>query len=179
MPSYPELKLYIGGEWRRHDGAPVINPADESILGTVPHATRADLDDALAAAEEGCRVWRNTSPAKRAEIIQRAAQISRERADEDAVAMTLEQGKPLAQAKLEILRGCDIIDWDATEGRRVYGRVIPSEPGMRNTVLRQPIGVVAAFSPWNFRMSSPARKARCRRAARSSSRPRRKPRPAR
>src|SRR5271156_3686822 len=88
MPSYPELKLYVGGEWRRRDGTPVINPADESILGTVPHATKADLDDALAAAEEGFKVWRNTSPAKRAEIIQRAAQICRERADEDAVAMT-------------------------------------------------------------------------------------------
>jgi len=74
------------------------------------------------------------------------------------VAMTLEQGKPLAQATQEIIRGTDIIDWDAEEGRRVYGRVIPSEPGMRNTVLRQPIGVVAAFSPWNFPMSSPARK---------------------
>jgi succinate-semialdehyde dehydrogenase/glutarate-semialdehyde dehydrogenase len=158
MPSYPELKLYVGGEWRSRDGAPVINPADESILGTVPHATRADLDDALAAAEDGFRVWRNTSPAKRAEIIQRAAQICRERAEEDAVAITLEQGKPLAQAKLEIIRGTDIIDWDATEGRRVYGRVIPSEPGMRNTVMRQPIGVVAAFSPWNFPMSSPGRK---------------------
>jgi succinate-semialdehyde dehydrogenase/glutarate-semialdehyde dehydrogenase len=152
------LKLYVGGEWRSRDGAPVINPVDESILGTVPHATRADLDDALAAAEKGFKVWRNTSPAKRAEIIQRAAQICRDRADEDAVAMTLEQGKPLGQAKLEILRGCDIIDWDATEGRRVYGRVIPGEPGMRNIVLRQPIGVVAAFSPWNFPMSSPARK---------------------
>jgi len=158
MPSYPELKLYVGGEWRSRDGAPVINPADESILGTVPHATRGDLDDALEAAEEGFRVWRNTSPAKRGAIIQRAAQICRERADEDAVAITLEQGKPLAQAKLEIVRGTDIIDWDATEGRRVYGRVIPSEPGMRNTVLRQPIGVVAAFSPWNFPMSSPGRK---------------------
>src|SRR5580658_7214743 len=158
MPSYPELKLYVGGEWRSRDGAPVINPADESILGTVPHATRADLDDALSAAEQGFRVWRNTSPAKRAAIIQRAAQICRERAEEDAIPITLEQGKPLAQSKLEILRGTEIIDWDATEGRRVYGRVIPSEPGMRNIVLRQPIGVVAAFSPWNFPMSSPARK---------------------
>jgi succinate-semialdehyde dehydrogenase / glutarate-semialdehyde dehydrogenase len=158
MPSYPELKLYIGGEWRSRDGAPVINPADENILGTVPHATKADLDDALAAAEGGFKIWRNTSPAKRAEIIQRAAQLCRDRADEDAVGITLEQGKPLGQAKMEIIRGTDIIDWDATEGRRVYGRVIPSEPGMRNTVLRQPIGVVAAFSPWNFPMSSPARK---------------------
>ena len=158
MPSYPELKLYVGGEWRSRDGAPVINPADESIVGTVPHATTADLDDALDAATKGFQVWRNTSPAKRAEIIQRAAQLCRERAEEDGVAITLEQGKPLAQAKLEIIRGTDIIDWDATEGRRVYGRVIPSEPGMRNTVLRQPIGVVAAFSPWNFPMSSPGRK---------------------
>jgi succinate-semialdehyde dehydrogenase / glutarate-semialdehyde dehydrogenase len=158
MDQFPKLELFVAGEWRSRDGAPVLNPADENVLGTVPHATRADLDDALTAAEEGFRLWRNTSPAKRAEIIQRAAQICRERVEEEAVAMTLEQGKPLAQAKLEILRGCDIIDWDATEGRRVYGRVIPSEPGMRNTVLRQPIGVVAAFSPWNFPMSSPARK---------------------
>jgi succinate-semialdehyde dehydrogenase / glutarate-semialdehyde dehydrogenase len=158
MPSYPELKLYIGGEWRRRDGGPVINPADESILGAVPNATRADLDDALTTAEAGFRVWRNTAPAKRAEIILQAARLCRERVEEMAVAMTLEQGKPIAQSRLEILRGCDIIEWDATEGRRVYGRVIPSERGMRNTVLRQPIGVVAAFSPWNFPMSSPARK---------------------
>src|SRR6202041_1168359 len=72
--------------------------------------------------------------------------------------MTLEQGKPIGQSRLEILRGCDILEWDAQEGRRIYGRIIPSEPGMRHSVLRQPIGVVAAFSPWNFPMSSPARK---------------------
>src|SRR5262249_53129914 len=101
---------------------------------------------------------RNTSPAKRAEIIQRAAQLCRERAGEDAAAITLEQGKPLAQAQLEIIRGCEIIDWDATEGRRVYGRVIPSEPGMRNTVLRQPMGVVGRFPPWTFPVSSPGRR---------------------
>jgi succinate-semialdehyde dehydrogenase/glutarate-semialdehyde dehydrogenase len=158
MAGYPELKLYIGGEWRTASGAPVINPADESVLGTVPHASRADLDDALAAAEEGFRLWSRTSPAKRAEIILRAAQIMRERVEDMAVAMTLEQGKPIAQSRLEILRGCEIIEWDAQEGRRVYGRIIPSEPGMRHSVLRQPIGVVAAFSPWNFPMSSPARK---------------------
>jgi succinate-semialdehyde dehydrogenase / glutarate-semialdehyde dehydrogenase len=158
MPAYPELRLYVGGEWKAAEGQPVINPADESILGTVPHATRADLDAALTAAEAGFRLWRRTSPAKRAEIILAAARLCRERVEEMATAMTLEQGKPIAQARLEILRGCDIIEWDATEGRRVYGRVIPSEPGMRHTVLRQPIGVVAAFSPWNFPMSSPARK---------------------
>jgi succinate-semialdehyde dehydrogenase/glutarate-semialdehyde dehydrogenase len=158
MSNYPQLKLYIGGEWKTAGGAPVINPADESVLGTVPHATRADLDDALAAAEQGFRLWSRTAPSRRAEIILKAAQIIRERVEEMAVAMTLEQGKPIAQSRLEILRGCEIIEWDAQEGRRVYGRIIPSEPGMRHSVLRQPIGVVAAFSPWNFPMSSPARK---------------------
>jgi succinate-semialdehyde dehydrogenase/glutarate-semialdehyde dehydrogenase len=158
MTNYPDLQLFIGGEWKSADGQPVLNPADESVIGIVPHATRADLDAALSAAESGLRVWRKTSPAKRAEIILKAAQLVRERVEEMAVAMTLEQGKPIAQSRLEILRGCDIIEWDATEGRRIYGRVIPSEPGMRHTVLRQPIGVVAAFSPWNFPMSSPARK---------------------
>jgi succinate-semialdehyde dehydrogenase / glutarate-semialdehyde dehydrogenase len=158
MAQYPELKLYVGGEWRAREGRPVINPADESVVGTVPHATRADLDDALAAAEKGFKIWSATSPARRAEIIVKAAQLARGRVEEMAVAMTLEQGKPIAQSRLEIQRGCDIIEWDAQEGRRAYGRVIPSEPGMRHTVLRQPIGPVAAFSPWNFPMSSPARK---------------------
>jgi succinate-semialdehyde dehydrogenase/glutarate-semialdehyde dehydrogenase len=158
MANYPDLKLYVAGEWRQVDGQPVINPADESVLGTVPHATRADLDDALAAAEQGFKVWSRTAPAKRAEIILEAVRIMRERVEDMAIAMTLEQGKPIAQSRLEILRGCDIIEWDAQEGRRIYGRIIPSEPGMRHSVLRQPIGVVAAFSPWNFPMSSPARK---------------------
>lgn len=158
MPNYPELKLYIGGEWRKRPGAPVLNPHDESVLGDVPHAARADLDDALAAAEQGFKIWSRTSPAKRADLIFLATKLVRERVEEMAVAMTLEQGKPIAQSRLEILRGCEIIEWDAQEGRRVYGRIIPAEPGMRHSVLRQPIGVVAAFSPWNFPMSSPARK---------------------
>jgi succinate-semialdehyde dehydrogenase/glutarate-semialdehyde dehydrogenase len=158
MTSYPDIELYIDGRWKRASGAPVINPADEGVLGTVPTATKADLDDALAAAERGFATWRKTSPAKRSQIILKAAALIRDRVDDMATAMTLEQGKPIAQARLEILRGCDIIEWDATEGLRLYGRVIPSEEGMRHTVLRQPIGPVAAFSPWNFPMSSPARK---------------------
>jgi len=119
MPQYPDLQLYVAGEWKSADGAPVLNPADESILGTVPHATQADLDAALTAAEAGFKIWRRTSPAKRAEIILNAARLCRERVEPMAVAMTLEQGKPIAQSRLEILRGCDIIEWDATEGRRV------------------------------------------------------------
>ncbi|MCC6470379.1 MAG: NAD-dependent succinate-semialdehyde dehydrogenase [Alphaproteobacteria bacterium] len=158
MANYPELRLFIGGEWKSAPGRPVLNPADNSVLGTVPHATKADLDTALDAAERGFKIWSRTSPAGRAEVILKAVRLMRERVDAMAVAMTLEQGKPLAQARLEILRGCDIIEWDAQEGRRVYGRIIPSEPGMRHSVMRLPIGVVAAFSPWNFPMSSPARK---------------------
>jgi succinate-semialdehyde dehydrogenase/glutarate-semialdehyde dehydrogenase len=139
MANYPDLKLYVAGEWRQADGQPVINPADESVLAEVPHATRADLDDALAAAEQGFKVWSHTPPAKRAEIIFEAVRLMRGRVEDMAIAMTLEQGKPIAQSRLEILRGCDIIEWDAQEGRRIYGRIIPSEPGMRHSVLRQPM----------------------------------------
>ena len=158
MTGYPELELYIDGRWKRADGHAVLNPADETVLGTVPSATIGDLDDAIAAAERGFKVWRKTSPARRTQIILKAASLIRERVNEMAVRAITEQGKPIEQARLEILRGCDIIEWDATEGLRMYGRVIPSEDGMRHTVLRQPIGPVAAFSPWNFPMSSPGRK---------------------
>jgi succinate-semialdehyde dehydrogenase/glutarate-semialdehyde dehydrogenase len=158
MADYPELKLLINGEWISRPGQPVINPADETTIGTVPHATTADLAATVTAAEKGFKVWRNTSPAKRAEIILKAVGIMRQRVEEMAVVMTLEQGKPMAQSRLEVQRASDIIEWDAQEGRRTYGRVVPAEPGMRHTVLRQPIGPVAAFSPWNFPVSSPSRK---------------------
>lgn len=158
MAHYPRIQLLIGNEWHSREGSPVLNPADESVLGAVPHATRADLDAAIAAAEDGFHVWSRTSPAKRAEIIIRAASLVRERFEEIAVTMTLEQGKPIGESRLEVLRAADIIEWDANEGRRVYGRVIPGEAGMRHTVLRQPVGVVAGFSPWNFPVVSPARK---------------------
>jgi succinate-semialdehyde dehydrogenase/glutarate-semialdehyde dehydrogenase len=157
--AYPEPMLYIDGGWRKTaETLPVLNPADETVIGAVPVAARADLDDALAAAERGFRLWSRTSPARRAEIILAAAALMRERADEIARSITLEHGKPLAQARLEVIRGCEFFEWDAAEGRRTYGRVIPSEPGIRYVVHHQPIGTVAAFSPWNFPMSQPARK---------------------
>jgi succinate-semialdehyde dehydrogenase/glutarate-semialdehyde dehydrogenase len=84
--------------------------------------------------------------------------LMRERIEEIAFAITLEHGKPIAQARLEVIRGCEFLEWDAAEGQRTYGRVIPSEPGIKYIVLQRPIGVVAAFSPWNFPMSQPARK---------------------
>jgi succinate-semialdehyde dehydrogenase/glutarate-semialdehyde dehydrogenase len=159
MPRYPDLQLYIGGGWKKTAGGqPVLNPADESVIGAVPIASRSDLDAALQAAAEGFETWRKTAPAKRAEIMRKAAALMRERIEEIAYSITLEHGKPIAQSRLEVVRGCEFFEWDAAEGQRTYGRVIPSEPGIKYIVLHRPIGVVAAFSPWNFPMSQPARK---------------------
>lgn len=159
MLSYPEVQLFIGGKWRSTaDSSPILNPADDTEIGRVPHATRQDLADAVEAAEHGFEIWRNTSPERRCQIMMGASQLLKDRSDQIATVMTLEQGKPLAQSKAEIERACDIIEWDAQEGRRLYGRQIPGVPGMMHTVIREPIGIVAAFSPWNFPVSSPVRK---------------------
>jgi succinate-semialdehyde dehydrogenase / glutarate-semialdehyde dehydrogenase len=159
MTQYPDLQFYIGGSWKKAaEGQPVLNPADESVIGMVPIASRSDLEAALAAAADGFRTWSKTSPAKRAEVMLRAARLMRERVEEIAYAITLEHGKPIVQARLEVVRGCEFFEWDAAEGQRTYGRVIPSEPGIKYIVMHQPIGMVAAFSPWNFPMSQPARK---------------------
>lgn len=159
MDHYPDLQLYIGGAWRRAgQSQPVINPADESVLGELPLVSSADLDDAVAAASEGFKVWSRTSPKRRAEIILKATALMRERQEEIARSITLEQGKPITEARLEVIRGCEFFEWDAGEALRTYGRIIPSEPGIRYLVTHQPVGMVAAFSPWNFPMSQPSRK---------------------
>jgi len=156
---YPELKLFIDGKWRKSQSdMPVLNPATEQELGRLPCATQQDLDDALAAAVKGFALWRNTAPRVRADTILRAARLMRERQEEIATAITLEHGKPLPQARLEVIRGAEFFEWDAGEAMRTYGRVIPAAPGHKFTVHHQPVGVVAAFSPWNFPMSQPARK---------------------
>ena len=159
MPAYPDIGLYIGGAWRKtRDTLPALNPATEQVLGTVPVATRADLDDALAAAAEGFRVWSRTPPARRAEVMLKAAALMRERIDAIGHTITVEHGKPYEAGRLEVIRGCEFFEWDAGEAVRCYGRVIPSAQGIRYIVHHQPIGTVAAFSPWNFPMSQPARK---------------------
>ena len=159
MSQYPDLQLYIGGEWRKTaESLPVLNPADEREIAMVPVATRSDLDAALNAAADGFKVWSATSPARRAEVILKAATLMRSRIEDIAYSITLEHGKPIEQARAEVIRGCEFFEWDAGEGLRNYGQVIPSAPGIRYMVLRQPIGMVAAFSPWNFPMSQPARK---------------------
>ena len=159
VTQYPEVKLYIGGRWvRTAHHLNVLNPADERVIGRTPVAGRAELDDAVSAAAEGFKVWSRLSPRHRGQILLKAASLMRERVEEIACSITLEQGKPLSQARLEVIRGCEFFEWDAAEGERTYGRVIPSEPGIRYVVTRKPVGMVAAFSPWNFPMSQPARK---------------------
>lgn len=157
--EYPELNLFIDGKWRKgSETLPVVNPANEAVIGAVPVARTSDLDDALEAASKGFKAWSRTSPRERSDIIMRAARIMRERQDEIAFAITSEHGKPFKQGQLEVIRGAEFFEWDAGECQRLYGREIPGAPGIRHTVIRQPIGVVAAFSPWNFPMSQPARK---------------------
>ncbi|MFZ1479954.1 MAG: NAD-dependent succinate-semialdehyde dehydrogenase [Paracoccaceae bacterium] len=156
---YPELRLFIGGEWRNTpDSLQVLNPATEGEIGRLPIARKSDLEDALTAADEGFRIWSRTAPRARADIILRAARLMRERAEEIAPSITMENGKPLIQARLEVIRGAEFFEWDAGEAQRMYGRVIPSAPGIRYTVVQEPVGTVAAFAPWNFPMSQPARK---------------------
>lgn len=156
---YPDLKLFIAGEWRKAaTDMTVVNPATEEEIGRLPCAAKSDLDDALDAAKKGFRLWSRTSPRVRADTILRAAALMRERQEEIAQSITLEHGKPLPQARLEVIRGAEFFEWDAGEAMRTYGRVIPAAHGHKFSVHHQPIGVVAAFSPWNFPMSQPARK---------------------
>jgi len=154
-----QVQLFIGGEWRAtRDSLPVLNPADQRVITSVAVAEATDLDAALQAAVEGHRQWSRTPPVERAAVILRAAALMRGRIDEIARSITLENGKPLAEAQAEVIRGCEFFEWDAGEAVRLYGRVIPSGPGIRYLVLHEPIGPVAAFAPWNFPMSQPARK---------------------
>ena len=159
MMTYLEPRIYIDGAWRTTgEGLPVVDPATEAVIGQVPVASAADLDDALAAAAAGFEVWRRTPPRDRAALIRSAATLLRSRQDEIAHSITLEHGKPFAQARAEVVRGAEFFEWDAGEAMRTYGRVIPSGPGVKHVVHHQPIGPVAAFSPWNFPLSQPARK---------------------
>lgn len=160
--SYPPLRLFIAGEWigaSARETIPVIDPATEETLGALPMANSADLDRAVSAAAAGFRIWRKTSAFERSAILRQAARLIRERVEEDAVVMTLEQGKPLAQSRAELNSCADFFDWYAEEGRRVYGRQIPARAQDATlTVTREPVGPVAAFSPWNFPASQMARK---------------------
>jgi succinate-semialdehyde dehydrogenase/glutarate-semialdehyde dehydrogenase len=160
--SYPDVRLLIANEWTEATGGktiPVLNPATGKAIGTVAHASIADLDRALAAAQKGFEAWRKVPAFERTATLRRAASLLRERADEIGRLLTQEQGKPLAQARAEAMAGADIIDWFAAEGMRVYGRIVPSRnPAAQQLVLKEPVGPVAAFTPWNFPINQVVRK---------------------
>ncbi|HVV81356.1 MAG TPA: NAD-dependent succinate-semialdehyde dehydrogenase [Pseudolabrys sp.] len=159
---YTDLKLYIDGQWLNGSDRKtedVVNPATGKVLGKLPHASKADLDAALAAADKGFKVWKAMSAYDRANIMRKAANLLRERADHVGTVMTMEQGKPYPEARIEALTSADIIDWYAEEGRRAYGRIVPGRvKGVRQIVVQEPVGVVAAFTPWNFPTLTPVRK---------------------
>jgi succinate-semialdehyde dehydrogenase/glutarate-semialdehyde dehydrogenase len=161
-PSYPDTRLLIDGEWcdaasgKTQD---VINPATGQAIGKVAFAATADLDRALDAAQRGFDAWRRIPANERAATMRRAAGLLRERAADIARILTLEQGKPFVEARGEVLAGADIIEWFADEGRRVYGRIVPSRNlAAQQLVLKEPLGPVAAFTPWNFPINQIVRK---------------------
>jgi succinate-semialdehyde dehydrogenase / glutarate-semialdehyde dehydrogenase len=161
--TYPNTQLFINGEWQ--DAAEgrsiaVFNPATGKEIGRVAQAGKSDLDRALAAAQKGFETWRDMPAADRAKIMRKAASLIRERAAEIAPLLTQEQGKPLVEAKGETLAAADLIEWFADEGLRVYGRLVPSrgKPELRQMVVKDPVGPVAAFTPWNFPINQVVRK---------------------
>jgi acyl-CoA reductase-like NAD-dependent aldehyde dehydrogenase len=159
---YPEITQYIDGEFVQGEGrreTDVLNPATNLPIGKLPHATKADLDRALSSAQRAFESWRNSSPMLRSQILRKVGELARERAQTIGRNITLDQGKPLAEAVGEVTVCSEHADWHAEECRRIYGRVIPARSSqVHQTVLREPIGVCVAFSPWNFPFNQAIRK---------------------
>lgn len=159
---YKDVSLFIDGAWGPSASGKtltVVNPATGDALGTLAHAGIADLDRALAAAEKGFATWRKVSAFDRGKVMRKAAELIRSRADDIARLMTQEQGKPLAEAKGETMAAADVIEWFAEEAKRAYGRVIPARAeGVYQLVIKEPVGPVACFTPWNFPINQAVRK---------------------
>ena len=159
--DYPEIKLYINGEWS--DGAggrgdDIVNPATEEVLGRVPFAEAGQVDAAIAAAAAAFPKWRDAGPDVRSKILLKTAPLLHQRADEIGRVMTLEEGKSLGEAVGEVHRAAAGLEWNTEEGRRAYGRIIPSGPDEILSVRVTPVGPVGAFVPWNFPAGGPMRK---------------------
>ena len=157
--GYPELKLHIDGEWigvgRRRTHS-VVNPASGSVLGQLPLVDAADLDRALQAAERGYRVWKRATADERARVLKGAAQLIRERLEHIARVGTLEEGKTLPETRIEAMATANLFEFYGEECRRLYGRVLVRPTGTRTVVMKEPVGPVAAFAPWNFPIGNPA-----------------------
>ena len=160
--TYPQLSLYIDGEFIHGGGRheqDIYNPATNEVIGKLPHATTEDLDRALAAAARAFESWKKSSPIERSNVLRKVAELARERALDIGTGITMDQGKPLGESKGEVVFCAEHAEWHAEECRRIYGRVIPSRHhAVCQTVLREPVGVVAAFSPWNFPFNQAIRK---------------------
>lgn len=162
-PSLLKQAIFINGAWsvpQACDWIEVGNPSTGELVGRVPKAGRKETAEAIEAAEDAFRAWAARPAVERARVVKRWYDLIVENADDLALILTAEQGKPLAEAKGEILYGAAFFEWFAEEAKRVYGEVLPAaQPGQRLVVLRQPIGVCAAITPWNFPMAMIPRKA--------------------
>src|SRR4051812_34190028 len=154
--------MYIDGDWvKANDGRTlgVINPATEEVISDVAYGGRAETRRALEAAAKAMPAWMKLTAWDRAKVLKKTADLMRERIDTIARTMTMEQGKPLAEAKAEVNHSADTFEWFAEEGKRAYGQIIPhGAPGKRHLTMKHPVGVVAAISPWNFPITLPSRK---------------------
>jgi len=161
ISQYPDISLYIDGEWVKGAAGrsgDIVNPATEEVLGQYPVAEAADIDRAIAAAARAFPAWRDAGPDFRSQVLLKASALIHQRAAEIGRVMTLEEGKPLGEATGEVHRAATLLQWDTEEGRRAYGRIIPSGPGEVLSVRMTPVGPVGAFLPWNFPAGGPMRK---------------------
>lgn len=153
---------FIGGEFIEGNAATVatvLNPATGQALGHYPHATQADVEEAIACASEAYRTWRKTSVLERSSLLRRTASLMRERSDAIARQITLELGKPIGEAQKEVVTAAEMFEWASEEARRMYGRTIPARnEGITQTVMWEPVGPVAAFAGWNAPAITPSRK---------------------
>jgi succinate-semialdehyde dehydrogenase/glutarate-semialdehyde dehydrogenase len=161
MTAYPELKLHIDGEWigaAHRRVQPVVNPATGATLAELPLVDAADLDRALAAAERGYKIWKKVTAEDRGKVLKKAAQLLRERVEHIATVATSEEGKTLPETRIETLATANLFEFYGEECRRTYGRVLVRPTGTRSMLLKEPVGPVAAFAPWNFPVGNPGRK---------------------
>jgi succinate-semialdehyde dehydrogenase/glutarate-semialdehyde dehydrogenase len=155
-------RMYIDGKWCEADKGGtigVINPATEDVITDVAYGGRAEAHRAIEAAAKAMPGWMKQTSWDRAKVLKKTAELMRERCDAIARTLTMEQGKPIPEAKAEILHSADTFEWFAEEGKRSYGQIIPnSQPGKRHMTIKHPVGVVAAISPWNFPITLQSRK---------------------
>ncbi|MEL6373747.1 MAG: NAD-dependent succinate-semialdehyde dehydrogenase [Pseudomonadota bacterium] len=152
--AYENIEMLIDGTFTKGSSGKaedIFNPATEEVIGQTPHASADDLDKALQASAKGFETWRKMTALQRQAIMNKAADLLEARADDVAANLTMEMGKPLGEAKMELGFAIDVLRWYGEEGKRAYGRIIPPRiPGARQMMVKEPVGVACAFVAWNF-----------------------------